>query len=457
MKKLLLGAFFTVLVSGSAYAAVSSDVALVEDADGTINQAINYPLDTYQQRAACGLYKKYSDIYDAIFIFTTYSVMLCTPSGYPVKEAIQGIGRDIAINASAKYCSANARLKQAVKMCGIDKYPVNPDDVNGVVKEVPYSGIEVVAHEFGHYYLAMADFSQEGTRHCMMRSFMSTTESGDCDGYRVSDFGVHWSFLFNNPSVMFGSEIEDEGGGSFKVIGGHPKYSPLDQYLMGLRSPESVPPMFIVKTYNLLDSGNYPLKAGDTKVFTETDDGAERWDLTIKDIVDAMGERKPAQDPCHWKAAFVIVYPKGVPPTSDQIAKVEAYRTRWEMYYDWATDHKGSMDTTLDGHGTGTATCKGTPTVIDAGVTDAGFDAGTPDASSPDSGKTDAGKSDGGFSDGSTTDGGFKDGGAAADSGTESDSGQPPEDGGSHGGDSTEIDGGSSGGSGGCSCSSAGL
>jgi hypothetical protein len=461
MKRAALILFFAAFLPAvPASAADAGDVALVEDVNGKIKTALNNPMDLFQQYAACEFYNTHDDIYDAIFVFTTYHVisMFATPSGYPVNVATKGVGRDLAINKSTYYCSKNSRLKHAVKMGDLSYMPANPDDMNLLNNGVPYSGIEVLGHEMGHYWLAMADFSQAGTRHCLIRGFMGPGGDGNCDGHQLSDFGVHWSFLFNNPSLMFGSRIDDLGGGNFRITGTHPKFSPLDQYLMGIRSKESVPAMFVVKTMYLEEGSTYPLAAGDTLDIPQefTFKEPQRWDLTINDIVAALGERVPQTDPCHWKAAFILVYPEGPEPTPQQIAKVEAYRQRWETFYPWATDNRGSVDTTLDGHGTGTAGCKGQPTYPDGGAPDSGTDAGQADGAVTDGGKADAGMPDGGKADGGSADGGVEaDSGLADDGGPGvSDGSVPVPDGGGlpDGAGAAEIDVAA-----GCSCSKMGL
>ena len=208
------------------------------------------------------------------------------------------------------------------------------------------------------------------------------------------NYDIHWSYLFNVNSPMFGSFIDDLGGGQFKVWHDHPKYGPLDQYLMGMRDPDEVPPMFWVYDYSMSTTAQFPQKLG----ASETVSG-ERRDFTIDDVISSLGARQPAKDPCHWKAASIIVHPKGKPPTAAEVAKVDGFRTRWEAYYDSATDNRGSFDTTLDGTGPGTATCPAGP---------------APDGGYPDAGQKDAGTP--------------ADTGAPTDTGTPSDTGLPPDD-----------------------------
>jgi hypothetical protein len=435
-------------VSGGIAAADSGDIAFIEDTDGAINSSASM-LNVYNQKASCAFYKNHADIYDVQFIFTTQSLPLIfqTPAGWTVKTATKGIGRDMTMDQTTSYCAKSGRLKHSVKMGEVGLMPGDPDAQWLGNKGIPYTGLELIAHEMGHYWMARINYKKDGADHCLLRTLMGDPTEGTCDGYKVSDFGVHWSYFFNSRSPMFGSFIDDLGDGTFKIYHDHPKYSHLDQYLMGLRYPEQVEPMFLIKTMDMSKSGNTPLLIGQSEVVE-----GERVDISIQDVIDSNGARVPDRDPCHWKAVFAIVHPKGQPPTKDQIAKIETYRARWEAYYEWATDGRGSVDTTLDGRGTGTAKCPGLPTPgnPDAGVEiDAGIDA------SHDAAVSDAGAKDGGRPDGGTKDAGVPDGSSVADASTAPDDAAAPDAGGAgpDGGTDVPQDNPAAG----CSCAAVGL
>jgi hypothetical protein len=207
---------------------------------------------------------------------------------------------------------------------------------------------------------------------------------GDCDGEQEDDFNQHWSYYMNSGSVMYGSQVQDLGGGQFALSYDNPKYTQLDQYLMGLRAPSEVDPLFLVSTApDFTGTDSIPMMPGTTRNASGT-----RLDFTIADVIRRMGPRVPARDMCHWKAAVMIVHPNGVPPSAAQIAKVDRLRLRFESFYASATDQRGSFDTTLSGTGVGTSSCPANPMAQpDAGPSDAaslGSDAGSgPDAASP--------------------------------------------------------------------------
>jgi MYXO-CTERM domain-containing protein len=371
------------LTSRLAQANDVGEISLISD-DGTIISNA-FLFDLFVAHAACAFYKSHSDDYDALFVFTSadLNALTRTPQGWPTHSPGKGMGFDYGLDLRSSFCAM--RLRQAIKMGDIGSFDDDPDALYTGAPGATFTGAEVMAHEFGHQFMAAVGFeATDGIPHCMDRGFamssdgMSGSTSGPtCDGYDVSDFNLHWSYYFNTgPSPMYGNHIEDLGGGNFALTNPGAKYSPLDQYLMGLRDPSDVPPMFMVDVGELTSqSAAFPVVRGSTVTISGT-----RVDFTIDDVIRSEGPRVPARDMCHWKAAFVIVYPPATPPTAAQIALVDRYRQRWETFYDWATDHRGSFDTTLSGTGLGTPTCPapGAPPPPDAGTSS--------DASWPDNG-----------------------------------------------------------------------
>src|SRR5262249_5005642 len=78
-----------------------------------------------------------------------------------------------------------------------------------------------------------------------------------------------------------------------------------------------------------------------------------------------------------WRVAFVLVVPQGQTYNPADVAKVEAYRARWQQWFTWATDGRGTMDARLMGNGC----LRNPPPEMDAGVPPVDTDAGVPPAS----------------------------------------------------------------------------
>jgi len=335
------------------------EIAIVEDTDGSITAAALTQF--YQMRAACAFYRTHADQYDALFIFTTHLLDFVNnvAQGFPVNSPSQGIGRGEPSQTQA-FCSQTGRLRQAVKMGSIQYCPADPDDPYLGIPLYTLSGVELIGHEFGHQWLANVDFDKgDGERQCLLRAYMGASGLPDpteeqCNGHPESTFNQHWSRYLNQPSVMYANSIEDLGGGRFRIFHAPLKYGELDQYLMGLRLSEEVAPTFVaLQDQNTITDG-FPIAEGQEQTIE-----GERLDVSVDDIIRRMGPRVPELEECHWKGAFIIVHDAGQPPTQEQIALVDAYRKRWEAWYAWATDGRGSFDTTLDGCGTGAETCPG--------------------------------------------------------------------------------------------------
>lgn len=357
----MIRAIFTLALSLPLLARATilpSDVILIEDKGGAIQSTASILPDPYLQKVACAVYTTEQDNYDVLFVFTTIpqNIFSQTPAAAIALQTQDGIGKP-KVDFRSLYCSK--RLKIAIRMSDIALLPDDPDGPYYMAFNKPFcSGVQVMAHEFGHYWMAYVAYDKgDGTgKHCRIRGFTGGTESGsgDCDGYPPSAFAVHWSAYFNSDSVMYGNQIKELGGGWFEIGNdGKLKYGPLDQYLMGLRLPEEVGPLFLLDMGPLTpESAAYPEPIGTSRKVQ-----AKKIEITVEDIIRAEGSRNPALDPCHWKGALVLVYAQGSPPSQADLKKVAAYGNRFEAFYEWATDGRGSIDLTRDGRGIGTARC----------------------------------------------------------------------------------------------------
>jgi hypothetical protein len=270
-------------------------------------------------------YQSFGDDYEQLVVFT--SRRLVDRGVFAFQQTVQngasGIG-DRVFDRSAEYGSAG-RLESFVMMDAIDKY--NED------LEQPFLGADstlgVLAHEVGHRWLAQARFRD------------GSTTSGELLGRD----DVHWSFFMDSDgSHDEGNEIEDLGGGRFRTTAAGVRYGPLDQYLMGLRPAEEVPPFFLVRS------------PGDT---TSTDRGRDpqpnvsfsgtRRDVTVADVIAAEGPRSPAfgEAPRTIRQAFVYVAVGG-PASPADLDRVERIRAAWPAFYARSTEGRGSAEPNLN-------------------------------------------------------------------------------------------------------------
>jgi MYXO-CTERM domain-containing protein len=392
-------------LAGRAGAEDIGQIAVIEDTTGQILPAsglcnrLMYPNSLCSPRGGEAFYATHPDNYDILVFTTNKNTAASEKAGYPLQADVHGIGQDTVPWSYTHFGSAG-RLLQAVDLGALQTLP---DDPEGIFAFIPMSGLEVVGHEIAHHWLAYANVDLGDGR-------------GSLDilrGYADTGPITHWSCRFNTDSVMYGGMLTDNGGGSFTDVNGPRKYAPLDQYLMGLRAPEEVGPLWFVADggnvhgcQQLLQERGVPVDLTGTRV-----------DFTVDDVIRALGPRDPPTSPCHYKVAFVFVHRPGEPPTTEELDKFERYRTALETWYAWATDDRGSLDTRLDGCGTGTAGCPGEQTPgceppaddDDAGAdadADSDADADGDDVVPPDDVTTDVAdaRDDAGRPDGSTGD-----------------------------------------------------
>lgn len=262
------------------------------------------------------------DEYDVIVLFADFPVDLGGNTfayNAAVQNEIRGIGDGI-YNFSNFYGSK--RLKAFVQMGSLSKYPGGPN--NRVFSEA--SGIGILAHEVGHRWLAFTRFiNNQGQR------------STDLLGRQLG----HWSFLMDSDgSVMEGNDIRDNGDGTFTTVGSWQGFSALDQYLMGLRRPDQVPPFFYVAGSSLDPEGS-----PSTGVIIE----GQRINVNVNQIIAAEGPRLPAfgDAPKVTQVAFVLLGRQGEPPSLASIKKVNQYRNRLSTFFRQQTGDRGRIATWL--------------------------------------------------------------------------------------------------------------
>jgi uncharacterized protein (TIGR03437 family) len=235
---------------------------------------------------------------------------------------------DRPIEAGADFGSRR-RLQAVMNMGPLYQYPEDP---NGRVPARGSTGdsvLSVLAHEAGHLFLA----------------FASVRDPEDPDARPMLGRALaHWAFTFNSEaSVMEGNRIVDGGEGAsqrFRTTETVEGYSPLDQYLMGLRAPDEVPPSFVV-TDASVGAARAP-QVG----FSFS---GRRRNVLVEDIIAAEGRRTPDHTVAQrqFRFAFILVTEPGTIPPQEQIAKVEAYRAAFESYFATATSNRASADTSL--------------------------------------------------------------------------------------------------------------
>jgi hypothetical protein len=271
---------------------------------------------------ARAFFRELADDYDHLVVFLDFPQSLgggAFAFEITVKNDIFGIGDDV-FDFSTQVGS-KGRLRSFVQMGSLSRYPDDPaTQFLGT-----NSTLDVLGQETGHRWLAKLHFLDG---------------NGEKSDALLGRDLVHWSFCHNTlASDMEGNLIRDDGGNRFTTIGATERYSPLDQYVMGLIPAADVPPFFYV------DGCANPAAAPAIGVPIQ----GPRVDLTIDDIVAAEGPRNPtaAKAPHSFNMAFILVARAGEFPSDESIAKVDRIRGAWESYFAGAVDGHGAVDTTL--------------------------------------------------------------------------------------------------------------
>ena len=267
-------------------------------------------------------YETHGDDFDQLVIYTNART---TDIGvfsfeFTVANEVTGIGVDI-YDESAQFGS-RGRLRSVVDMDMLSKFPNDPRQ--RFLGE--NNTLSVMGQECGHRWLAFLQF-RDGT--------INSSELLGRDE-------AHWSFYFDSDaSHMEGNDIEDQGGGFFRTVGAVSRYSALDQYAMGLRGPNEVPPMFLVTRVS--SGGN----AGDAPRIG-VDIRGTRKDVTIADIIAANGVRRPdvAASQKLFRQAFIYLV-TGAAEMSDDLVKLEGIRSAWEPFFADSTERHGAVNTRL--------------------------------------------------------------------------------------------------------------
>jgi hypothetical protein len=274
------------------------------------------------------------DAFDTVFLWTDFD--FDNGPGYAtsfnVRNDIRGIGIR-QFDKGAAYGSA-ARLS-SISVMG-DILHNWPDDPNANIVGL-FSAVAIVCHEQGHRWLAYVRFKN------------GNNVKDDLLGRDLN----HWSFLLNTQSasdgnfssIMEGNIWNETASSSFRSSETAANYfSELDQYLMGLRSPDEVSDLYYLDIAEPLKSS---LRI--TSPATNIALSADKKQVSIRQIIAQEGERVPDSSiaPKNFRSAFILLTERGAQAAPETVARAEHYRSNLERYFSLANSRRGSLDTSL--------------------------------------------------------------------------------------------------------------
>ena len=279
-------------------------------------------------------YRSHSDIFDAVYVWADfdYDNGLGVARSFNIRNDISGIGLKI-VDRGAVYGSPGT-LSTIITMGNEADWP---DDPNSHVVGLN-SAVSIVCHELGHRWLAYVRFVGED-------------EAGDD---LLGRDNSHWSFLVdtrtnnegNFSSLMEGNAWRDSGGNTFTTIESAVNYfSELDQYLMGLRSPDDVTDIRYLETSRSLKE--LLRERSPTSGFSLT---AAQRSTSLARIIEHVGPRIPdaSTAPREFRVGFIMLTERGSMPSNETVNKVARYRNSLEGYFFTATGKRGSLNTSLE-------------------------------------------------------------------------------------------------------------
>ena len=280
--------------------------------------------------AAQKFYSTHGDSYDYLFVFNAIHLSINNGSVVAfentVRNSVQGYG--VGPIDDGLIFGSPRRLQAAMNMGPMEQFPVDPYAPIPSRAGTGDTGLSVLGHEAGHRFLAWTSVRDESGL-----------------GIMWGRSNVHWSFNFDSEaSLVEGNRIRDNGLGMsprFDTVATAEGYSPLDQYLFGLRPPEEVPPLFAALDTNGLPNASPP--------HVGTSFNGRRYDISIQDVIAEAGPRVPDSGIAqrNYRFAFVLVQSAVSPLPPDLLALAAQYRAQWTSYWNQITGGRSSADVAL--------------------------------------------------------------------------------------------------------------
>ncbi|HLA80828.1 MAG TPA: hypothetical protein VJP78_04240 [Thermoleophilia bacterium] len=255
-----------------------------------------------------------------------------------VRVSMAGTGQSM-VNATSFFGSAG-RLHSMLNM---NRLSVYPNDLNCLTDPTcrPFgnnSTLTLMGQESGHQWLAFLRFDDGGVSSDLL----------------LGRDLAHWSFfLDSDASNMEGNNWIDNGNGTFTSNELTIRYSPLDQYAMGLRIATEVPNFFFIRSPSPPNPCGTSAPEGGracSPAIGVTVSGT-RQNVSIGQVTSIEGFRPPGftgvNPTTTWHQAFILVVGAGTTPASADMNKINTIRSAWVPYFNTATDGRGSVDTVL--------------------------------------------------------------------------------------------------------------
>lgn len=293
----------------------------------------------------------FGDEYDQIAVFLGFTDRLSQQAlayQQPVKNDIRGLGLGFW-DETRQFGSPSGRMESMLNMKRINVY--GRDAANDPDNDLYSVWAQEAAHRWALYFKYRFPDDAADRTDLLLRQ------------------NAHWApWVQSEGSFLDGLNWKDNGDGTFTVLDANNRYGTADQYAMGLRSASEVPAFFLLDEFRDETGGSIDRNARFSPGRRYT---AKRTNVTIEDIVRALGPREPARSPAAEDLRMGVVFltppGSGLGLSLGEAFRVETTRAPWDGFYNASAGGRGKVCTELLRPCRGQAFTFGAPTLAAAG------------------------------------------------------------------------------------------
>jgi hypothetical protein len=272
-------------------------------------------------------YQSFPDDFFQIIFFTNFAQ---TMGGFAnernIENSVQGIGLDIFDN-SALYGS-NGILESRCNMNRLGVWPTNPESR---LLGQGNNFLTIMGQEAGHRWGAFVNFLDA---------------TGNVSNLILGRADAHWSYYVDvDHSSLEGGNWEHVFQDLFTTPTRIDFFGDIDEYTMGLRTPEEVKETFYVSS----PTNDLPQNRAQGTPNQGAEATGRAVTVTIDDIIGAEGPRIPAEpdEEKDLRQAFILIVQNGTTPTQAQLDKIVRFRQAWEDYFEVSVDGRLTVNTSI--------------------------------------------------------------------------------------------------------------
>lgn len=290
-------------------------------------QYYSYPNPLVDETALLSrFYTHFPDEFFQLVFFTNFTqTMAGLANELNIKNDVTGIGLNI-FDSSGSYGSSGV-LESRCNMSTVDTWPADPT-TRSFGKGNNF--LTIMGQEAGHRWGAFVNYGPGHSNLILGRD------------------DAHWSYYADiDHSSLEGGDWVPTGGSNYSCPTTIDYFSEIDEYLMGLRTPNEVKDFFYISsasnnTYDARKQGT-PLQ-GSTATGTFVP-------VTVEDIIASEGARTPtvANEEHVLRQGFIFLVKQGTVPSQAQLDKLGLYRRTWEEYFEKSVDGRAALNTVLSG------------------------------------------------------------------------------------------------------------